>query len=114
MPLVAPLLLARSCWAAIPAGDPYPPLHGGSFSAKKVAASPDPAQRSDPHPPCCLRAAACRCCWRPLLRCCRCLTQRCASYVWDLDKLTEPAAYQSISDRRAPPFPTTPPHPTVA
>ena len=48
--LLAPLLLARSCWAAIPAGDPYPPIHGGSFAAKKVAASPDPAQRSDPHP----------------------------------------------------------------
>ena len=108
VPLLAPMLLARSCWAAIPAGDPYPPIHGGSFSAKKVAASPDPAQRSDPHPHPLSQRRRWRC-W-PLLRCCRRLTPRCASYVWDLAKLTEPAAYQSISDRRAPFFPTTPPH----
>ena len=40
-PDVSPVPVVRS----IPAGDPYPALHGGAFTGKRVAASPDPVQK---------------------------------------------------------------------
>ena len=40
-PDVSPVPVMRS----IPAGDPYPALHGGAFTGLRVAASPDPVQK---------------------------------------------------------------------
>ena len=42
--LLAPWTEAATASMGIPAGDPYPALHGGAFSATRVAASPDPVQ----------------------------------------------------------------------